>query len=80
MISLAVIGILKRKAHYGLRFTVGIFTILFGIVISYLLLTLGKTDYPIHIKMGFQLLPLWIILYGIYELTNGINLIKGKQT
>lgn|GEM_PF-5232491 len=79
MISLAIIGILKKNAHYSLHFVVGILTTLFGILMSYLLLTLGETEYPIHIEIAFQLLPLWIVLYGIYELNNGINLLKIKR-
>lgn len=75
MITITIIGLLKKNPHYLLRFVVGAFFVLFGFLSSYLL-TLGKTDYAIHIKIGFQLVPLWIILYGIYEITNGINTLK----
>jgi len=76
MIILSVFGILKKEPHFSLRFLVGIFTILFGILMSYLLLTLGNTKYATHVQIGFQLLPLWIILYGIFEVTNGIKSFK----
>ncbi len=79
MILLAISGILKRNAHYSLNFVVGILTTLFGILISYLLLTLVETEYAIYIEIGFQLLPLWIVLYGIYEIMDGINSLKIKQ-
>jgi hypothetical protein len=76
MIMLIVVGILKKKAHYSLRFVVGISMILFGFLISYLLLTLGKIDYPLHVKIGIQLLPIWIISYGFYEITKGISSLR----
>ncbi|SFU37529.1 hypothetical protein SAMN05216480_10243 [Pustulibacterium marinum] len=79
LIVLAIMGFLKKKAHYVLHFMVGILITLFGILCSYLLLTFGETKYAVHIKMGFQLAPLWIVLYGIYEITNGINSLKIKQ-
>jgi hypothetical protein len=76
LITLAISEVIKKKVHFIIKFIVGIFTILFGILISYLLLTLGETEYYIYIKIGFQLLPLWIILYGVYEIKNGINSLK----
>jgi hypothetical protein len=76
MIALTVIELLKKNAHYSLRFAVGISTILLGFLISYLLLTLGKTNYALHVKIGFQLLPIWIILYGFYEITKGISSLR----
>ena len=76
MITLAISEIIKKKTHFIIEFVVGIFTVLFGVLISYLLLTLGETEYSIYKKIGFQLLPLWIILYGIYEVKSGINSLK----
>jgi len=76
MIIITISVFSKKKTHYSLSFIVGIFTILFGILISYMLLTFGMTDYTIYAKIGFQILPLWIILYGIFEITNGINTYK----
>ena len=75
MIIITISGFFKKQAHYSFRFIVGVFTILFGILISYMLLTYGMPDYTTYVNIAFQILPLWIILYGIYEITNGIKTI-----
>lgn len=76
MIIISVYGILKKETHFSLSFLVGIFNVLLGVLLSYLLLTVGEIDYAIHVQIGFQLLPLWIILYGIFEIKNGIDSFK----
>lgn len=76
MMVIAIFGILKKKTHYSLNFTVGIFTVILGVLISYLIISFSKTEYEILIEIVFQIFPIWIILYGIYELINGIDLLK----
>lgn len=76
MITISVLGILKKSSHYSLRFIVGIFTVLFGVLISYLMLTFANLDYELHVKIGIQLVPFWIMFYGFYELTIGISSLR----
>lgn len=80
MIIISAFGFLKKETHFSLRFLAGIPNVLFGVLLSYLLLTLGKTDYAIHVQIGFQLLPLWIILYGFYEINNGLSSLWNKKS
>ena len=79
MITISVFEFLKKEPYFYLRFLVGIFNVLFGILLCYLILTLGKTDYAVHIQIGFQIIPLWIVLYGLFEISNGIKYLKNKK-
>ena len=73
MILVSIFEILKKEPHYVLRFLVGIFHVCIGLLMSYLLLTLAKGNHSVYAEIGFQFLPIWIILYGIFEIVNGIN-------
>ncbi len=68
MISISLFEFIKKKPHYSLTFFVGIINICIGVLMSYLLLTIGDTNYSILAQIGFQLLPIWIILYGFFEI------------
>jgi uncharacterized membrane protein len=79
MIVITISGFLKKKSNYSLRFIVGAFMVLFGFLMSYLLLSTGTKEYSIYIEISFQLLPLWIVFYGIYEIINGISSLKNRN-
>ena len=76
MILISIFEILKKEPHYVLRFLVGIFLVCLGLLMSYLLLTLAKENFSIYAEIGFQFLPIWIILYGIFEIVNGVRSLK----
>ncbi len=69
----------KREVHYSWRLIAGILVSLFGVLISYLLLTYIEKEYALITKIGFQLLPLWMILYGIFEIKLGIRTLSNSS-
>ena len=79
MIMISTFEFSKKQPHFSLQFVVGISNVLLGFLMSYLFLTLVEKDYAIHVQIGFQFLPLWLILYGAFEINNGINFIKNSK-
>ncbi len=79
MILIAIFGLLKRHIHFAVRLFVGIFTVFSGLAISYLLLIVNKVEYGVFAEIGFQIIPFWISLYGVYELLKAIETFRSKN-
>lgn len=79
MVLTLIFGLLKKQIHYSVRLFVGVFSIFSGLGISYLLFTLGNVNYSTIVEIGFQIIPLWIILYGVYELLKAIQTTRIKN-
>lgn len=79
MILIAIFGLLKRHIHFAVRLFVGIFTVFSGLAISYLLLIVNNVKYSVFAEIGFQIIPFWISLYGVYELLKAIETFRSKN-
>lgn len=75
MLTIAIMEFLKKEVKMPIKVLTGVFSISFGLLISYLLLTIGEENYSLLKNLGFQLMPIWIILYGLWE----INSVKSKS-
>ena len=76
MITISFLKLIKINPHYFLGFFTGGFIVLFGILISFLMFTYGTVNYELQVIIGVQLFPIWMILYGIYEIRNGISSLR----
>ncbi len=75
MVTIVIMEFLKKEVKMPIKVLTGVFSISFGLLISYLLLTIGEENYSLLKNLGFQLIPIWIILYGLWE----INSAKSKS-
>lgn len=66
MVTLFLFDLLEKHAPKIIQLIPGIFNILFGSLLFYLVLQFISTGFELLI----QLIPIWIILYGIFEITN----------
>lgn len=76
MVIITVRELLKKQTHYLIRFIVGICIAVYGVMMSYLVLTSSIKEGFTPILIMFQLVPIWVILCGTYEIVCGINSIK----
>lgn len=64
MITLFIFDFTKKQAPFVIKLIPGIFNILFGFLLIYLVAQLMKEDFVLLV----YLLPIWTILYGIFEI------------
>lgn len=79
LVLISIFGLQKRKIHFGIRLFVGIFTIFTGLTISFLVLIVSQVNYGVPAKIGFQIIPLWISLYGVYELLKAYEALRHSE-
>lgn len=64
MSLITILEFLRKKTFSGIKIFVGIINILFGILLTYLILFIVKNDGN---NVFFLWLPLWFIFYGFWE-------------
>lgn len=79
LIFIMFFDFLKKQIHFSVRLFAGIFSVFYALVLSYLLLTIQNDNFGMIAEVGFQILPLWIILYGIYEILKAKESFKAKK-
>ena len=68
MLIILIKEISKKNTH-NLKIYTGILSLFYGIIMSVFLIKL-ETEFSTMSVIYFQLIPLWIILFGIWELKN----------
>ena len=68
-VYLIAIGIFKKEPLILAKKFIGIVSILFGFLLLYLILVIGKNNFDLK-SIGLLIVPFWIILYGFWELQN----------
>jgi len=79
LIFMMFFDFLKKQIHFSVRLFAGIFSVFYALVLSYLLLTIQNDNFGMIAEVGFQILPLWIILYGIYEILQAKESLQAKK-
>lgn len=79
LIFILFFDFLKKQIHFSVRLFAGIFSVFYALVLSYLLLTIQNDNFGMIAKVGFQIIPLWIILYGIYEILKAKEIFQAKK-
>lgn len=68
MLSIAILEIRNKKFLMPVKVLTGSFSVFFGLLLSYLIISLGGENYSLWTNLGFLIIPLWIITYGIWEI------------
>lgn len=76
MLYLLIVEILRMKPLFFVIQFAGIISILFGLLLIYMILFLGENKYGFK-NIGFLIVPFWIVFYGLWEMNSETkNLIK----
>ena len=67
--------IIKKSVPKFCKIFTGITSIFFGLVLTYLILYVGGNKYGLGV-IGFLIIPVWIILFGFWEMKTLMNVEK----